>query len=66
MANPNKIEVGDQVNVLDPGAEPIAATVVALPDNQLAYWIMRGPAPNLNLFYVPVDRYLIQVVQKIP
>lgn len=64
-ANPNKIEVGDTVSILlQQGGALATGTVVALPDNQLAYWIIKGLAPNFGIYYVSLHVPILQLVSK--
>jgi hypothetical protein len=64
-SNPNKIEVGDTVSlIMGEGGRIASGVVVALPDNQLPYWIMRGAAPNLNIYYVSLHVPVLQLVSK--
>jgi hypothetical protein len=61
VANPNKIEVNDLVTVIDGRGNSSPGKVLALPDNQSDYWIIRGPIPNLDLFYV--SKYAVPIIQ---
>lgn len=62
--DPNKIEIGDTVNIIDGRGLTTIGVVVALPTNTLNYWIMRTPAPNSNLFYVSLYTPILQLVKK--
>ena len=66
MPDPNLIEVGDTVSVRAFEADaPQEAVVLSLPDNQLAYWRLRTPAPNLVLIYLSVNAApLVRLVSK--